>query len=266
MTATITSFIKEIEPVRKKVNAVNSRQIQSVQLRDEIRNLIENYFKIIRPTILSNAANNDDIRRVDEQMQELLVLCHKAGSKNGYSIKLVDIRKLLISIDSKILSYSPNEIISDNSVDSQIISTLGKILPSAALSYQQAIIDLKEDNRHSWRGPATDLRESLRETLDHLAPDKEVQAMPSYKQEKETSGPTMKQKVRFILSKRGISKTQSSTAESAIESIESTVGTFVRSVYTRSSISTHTPTDKNEIIRIKNYTRATLCELLEINT
>jgi hypothetical protein len=58
----------------------------------------------------------------------------------------------------------------------------------------------------SWRGPATDFRESLRETLDHLAPDSAVKAEPGFKLEQNTSGPTMKQKVRFILKKRGVSK------------------------------------------------------------
>lgn len=141
-----------------------------------------------------------------------------------------------------------------------------KILPSAASSYRQAIVDLREEKRYSWRGPATDFREALRETLDYLAPDNLVIAMPGYKPEKDTNGPTMKQKVRFILTRRGVSKAQSATSENATESIENMVGAFVRSVYTRSSISTHTPTEKTEVVRVKNFVRATLCELLEIQS
>lgn len=265
MATAIASFIKQIEPVRKKVAAIKSKQLHSVPLREEMRQLIEDYFKLIRPTVISDTANNNEIGKVDEQMQELLVSCHKAGAKNGYLSKLGNIRKLLISLDSKLLAYSPIPAISNNSADTLIIQTLTKILPSAALAYRQALSDLNEEKRFSWRGPATDLREALRETLDHLAPDKDVQSMSGYKQEKDTNGPTMKQKVRFILTKRGISKAQSATAENAVESVESMVGSFVRSVYTRSSISTHTPTDKNEVLRIKNFVRATLCELLEVN-
>ena len=57
-----------------------------------------------------------------------------------------------------------------------IIGTLTSLLPSSARSYEQAIRDLQSADRLSWRGPATDLRESLRETLDHLAPDADVAA------------------------------------------------------------------------------------------
>lgn len=265
MSTAIANFIKQIEPVRKKVTAIKSKQVHSVPLREEIRQLIEDYFKLIRPTVISDAANNSEIGKIDEQMQELLEFCHKAGAKNGYLTRLNNIRKLLITLDSKILAYTPITAAPSNSVDTRIVQTLTKILPSAALAYRQALADLNEEKRFSWRGPATDLRESLRETLDHLAPDREVETQPGYKQEKDTNGPTMKQKVRFILTKRGTSKAQSATAENAADSVESMVGSFVRSVYTRSSISTHTPTDKNEVIRIKNYVRATLCELLEIN-
>jgi hypothetical protein len=75
-------------------------------------------------------------------------------------------------------------------------------VPSAALSYKQAIHDLKDDSRVSFRSPALELRETLREILDHLAPDSEVTAEPGYAQEKDRIGPTMKQKVRFIMKKK----------------------------------------------------------------
>jgi hypothetical protein len=265
MSSVINNFIKEIESQKKKVNAVKSKQVRSLPLREEMRRLVEDYFKLIRPTIISDNANDDDVGKVDDQMQELLQLCHKNGSRNNYIKRLNLIRKLIITLDSRIIANTPITTTLINSIDIQIIETLSKILPSASVSYRQALTDLHEEKRFSWRGPATDLRECLRETLDYLAPDKEVESMPGYKLERDTHGPTMKQKVRYLLTKRGISKVQSATAENAADSVENIVGTFVRSVYTRSSISTHTPTDKSEVLRIKNFVRATLCELLEIN-
>src|SRR5205823_1474125 len=82
--------------------------------------------------------------------------------------------------------------------DKRIIETLSELLPTAALSYQQAIADLADDSRVSFRGPALELRETLRTTLDHLATDDAVTAEDNYVQEKDRHGPTMKQKVRFI--------------------------------------------------------------------
>jgi hypothetical protein len=138
------------------------------------------------------------------------------------------------------------------------------MLPSAARSYEQAIMDLKGKDRLSWRGPATDLRESLRETLDHLAPDQEVTKEPGFKLEKDAQGPTMKQKVRHILRKRGVSRTAIQAPESATEAVDELVGTFIRGVYSRSSVSTHTPTDRNEILRIRQWVRVALFELLQV--
>jgi hypothetical protein len=150
-------------------------------------------------------------------------------------------------------------------VDTQIAETLQDIVPSAALSFKQATSDIQSKKRLSWRGPATDLREALRETLYHFAPDKDVKAMPGYKQDAGTDGPTMKQKVRYILRNRGVSKAVSETAEEATDAVEEAVGSFVRSVYTRSSVSTHTPTDKAEVLRVRDLVRVVLCDLLEIH-
>ena len=264
----LLEFIKRIETTKKKLTKVSSPQLHSDKLRSELRSLVEDYFKTIRPEIIHDAEINFDIATADEHLQTLLELCHKKGSVKTYIKLLSLIRNSLISIDSKIVSAEKNTgtIINDNQVDIQIVKTLERVLPSAALSFKQAIDDLKLQSRFSWRGPATDLREALRETLDYLSPDEDVKSMPGYTQNKDTNGPTMKQKVRFILTKRGISKTHSEPAENASESVESIVGSFVRSVYTRSSISTHTPTNKNEVIRIRDFVRVVLCELLEIQT
>jgi len=100
--------------------------------------------------------------------------------------------------------------------------------------------------------------------LDHLAPDTDVMDEPGFKLEKDLSLPTMKQKVRFILRKRGLGRTAMQSTETATQAVEEIVGTFIRNVYSRSSVSTHTPTDRNEILRIRDWVKIALCELLEI--
>lgn len=265
---TLLDFIKRIEAIKRKLNKITSPQLHSDKLRSEIRSIVEDYFKIIRPVIILDSEVNDDIATADEHLQKLLELCHKKGSVKTYNKLLSIIRDSIITVDSRLISADKKTTkpLNQNIIDVQIIDTLERVLPSASLSYKQAIDDLKLDSRSSWRGPATDLREALRETLDHLAPDNDVKSMAGYTQNKDTNGPTMKQKVRFILTKRGISKTQSEPAENASESVESIVGSFVRSVYSRSSVSTHTPTNKNEVIRIRDFVRVVLCELLEIQS
>ena len=268
MSSLLPNFVLKLEQARKDLNRVTSPQLHSQKRRNYLRTLVEDYFNAIRPCFMGASEQDQDVGDVDDLMQKLLVLCHKRGSVKRYQTLLSKARKDLIALDSRLVALpsSDENPHPDNGVDLMIVETLNRIVPSAALSYQQALQDLQSDQRLSWRGPATDLREALRETLDHLAPDSDVTGMPGYKQSPDTNGPTMKQKVRFIMKSRGITKALSAPAETATEFVESTVGSFVRSVYTRSNVSTHTPTDKTEVIRIRDFVRVVFCELLEVHT
>jgi len=174
-------------------------------------------------------------------------------------------RTALISLESLSLTQAqPATGSTQNDVDSRIVETLNNLVPSAASAYRQALVDLADTQRSSYRGPATDLREALRETLDHLAPDHEVTKQSGFKLEANASGPTMKQKVRHLLSSRGVSQTLAETPERAADAVEEAVGAFVRSVYSRSSLSTHTRTDRDEVLRVRDWVRVVMCELLQI--
>lgn len=268
MSGVLPGFLADLDREKRVLRHVTSSQLHSQKRRDVLRELVEHYFDAVRPAIIGPAEQDEDVAAVDDAMQELLVLCHKKGSVNSYLRLLDSARKRLIQVDARVVARPALEQdpqIGD-AVDLRIIETLRDLVPSAALSYQQALQDLQCQQRLSWRGPATDLRESLREALDHLAPDDDVMAMPGYRQDPNVGGPTMKQKVRFVLKNRGESQAVASTAEAATEAVEATIGTFVRSVYTRSSVSTHTPTDRAEVVRVRDFVRVVLCELLEIRT
>jgi hypothetical protein len=266
MATALTEFIAEIDRARRSLNAVSGKQLHSQRQRDGLRGIVERYFNEVRATISGQVGDDDRTRSVDEVMQLLLALCHRRGTVRQYKRLLASAKDGLIAVDALLLSMAgaPNLALRNDEADARIIRTLQMLVPSAALSYQQAMADLAANERFSWRGPATDLRECLRETLDHLAPDPEVSAVPDYRQALETSGPTMKQKVRFILKSRGASKALSAPSEAAVDTVEEMLGTFVRSVYTRSNISTHTPTDRTEVLRVAELVKVVLRELLEI--
>lgn len=262
MASTVTSLLADVERARKSLNAVNGAQLHSTSARALLRELAERYFSDIRPTLKDDSGPNEHRDGVSGAMEELLALCHKHGSVGKYKQLLRRAKGHLIHLDTGLVVQRQKEDIRTGP-DIRIITTLRALLPGAAASYEQALIDLSESSRLSWRGPATDLREALREALDHLAPDKDVSASSGYKSEPNTHGPTMKQKVRYILKNRGVARAASATTEDATLAIDEAIGSFVRSVYTRSSVSTHTPTDKNEVLRILDLVRVVLGELLE---
>jgi 2-polyprenyl-6-methoxyphenol hydroxylase-like FAD-dependent oxidoreductase len=59
------------------------------------------------------------------------------------------------------------------------------------------------------------MREALRETLDALAPDTEVEKMPGYRLEPSAQRPSMRQKARFILKNREMVGNQIAVSETA---------------------------------------------------
>lgn len=265
MSRALRDFIAEVDAVRQTIRTCRSKQLSSSKQRDRLQAMVDGYFKTLRPELALDQEQSHSLQAVDSRLQELLTLSHTRALVAKYLRLLKEVRSELVQLDSVgTLGASQNSGMGVQEVDQKIIATLHTLVPSAALSYGQAMADLQTEGRFSWRGPATDLREALRETLDYLAPDDEVAKSDGFKLESGTSGPTMKQKVRHILKKRGISKTLASTPESAVESVETAVGSFVRSVYNRSSVSTHTPTDKHEVLRVRDWVRVSLCELLEI--
>ncbi len=265
MATHVTSFISEVEKQRKALNTLNGGQVHSAKIRSALRGMAERYFSDIRPTLVDPSEDEGHIAAVNSAMQSLVHASYKRGMAATYIELLRTAKGHLIQLDSALLFARPQQNqYEKTALDVRIITTLRALVPSAALSYEQALQDLGQPERLSWRGPAADLREALRETLDRLAPDDEVKAMPGYKDEPDARGPTMKQKVRFILRNRQVSKALTATTEDATRAVDESIGAFVRSVYTRSSISTHTPTEKSEVSRVLDLVRVVLSELLEV--
>jgi hypothetical protein len=175
----------------------------------------------------------------------------------GVTFARADIQKLLPPPNSV-----TTQTVTHTEEDEQIISKLDALVPSAALSYKQAILDLKDDSRVSFRGPALELREALREILDHLAPDSEVTAAPGYVQEKDRAGPTMKQKVRFIMKKKG-KRSSSDAPEQAVTAFEEAIAALTRAIYERSSQATHVASERQTVVQLRRYVVAILHEIID---
>jgi Predicted pPIWI-associating nuclease len=259
------ALIAQAQAIQKKINS-SPNQVRAVPLRDEIRGLAQTFFRKIRLGLVS-AGLDSEVHVLSDLFSELLRLAEAASTKAKY----LDVLKTLRSMSPEIVTRletdrgkSLRPELTVTAEDEQIMNTLQGLVPAAALSYQQAIRDLADDTRVSFRGPALELREALRETLDHLAPDKEVEAMDGYKQEPDRKGPTMKQKVRFIRSARGLGKSSGAVPEQTATTVDELVGSLTRSVYDMSSVATHVAKERKAVVRIKLYVVAVLHEMLEI--
>lgn len=254
----LRDFTHRIEVLRRSLSSAG-KQLDSSTKRAEISEAAESYFRDLA-SLIADA----DLRSVaDASANYLFELRHKRGTTSRVASELKSLRSVLQRVELVGLQR-PIHASTVNPVDDLIFRTLQQMVPAAAASYRQALIDLADNRRISWRGTATEIREALRETLDHLAPDAEVTTQPNFRLEPELKGPSMKQKVRFILAARGVSKSASAVPEDASSAVEAAFASLVRSLYTRGSVSTHTPTSKSEVERVLMWARAVFQELLEL--
>jgi Predicted pPIWI-associating nuclease len=159
----------------------------------------------------------------------------------------------------------PARIAVATKTENLIAKTLLRIVPAAALSYEQAVVDLADVRRHSYRGVAHELREVLREALNYLAPDAEVMAAPGFKLEKDRVKPTQRQKALHVLRKRNLSKEETSAPELTINLVEELGAQITREAYTRGAKEAHTLSSAAEVRQLKMWIDAVLSELLAIH-
>ncbi|MDD5459863.1 MAG: hypothetical protein PHF37_10780 [Phycisphaerae bacterium] len=257
--------LKKIETL---LNRSRAKQVQAKSIVKSSKDIVNEYFGDIRPVFQLKGLDNESLGGLDNWMQQLLTLTQKSTLKSIYNRIIKSIGRELNGVEVALITTSAESSHSTtfnlDGKEQRIVATLQALIESAGLSYKQACLDLRDSNRCSYRGAAAELREALRETLEYLAPDKKVTIQENFKFEKGQTKPTMKQKVQFILKSRGQTKTQIEVPENAIALIEERVGALARSIYNRSSVSTHICTSKQEVQRVKGYVDLVLGELLEI--
>jgi len=263
---------ERLEAVSTALERLGDKTAIPSGIRQEARSTTQAYFREARPTLLAARVPALLLGSFDGLMQDLLRATNAKVPKVRQHLKVLaaaaDLRTdIEVSINQALgeealrrtegTDYSPTE--------QKIIDTLNGLVPTAALSYSQALRDLAEPDRVSFRGPALELREALRETLDHLAPDDAVQAQPGFKLEDNQKKPTMRQKALFILRSRGMAKTALEAPRDAVEIIENSTSSLARSAYSRSALSTHVANTRAEVRQFKMYLDSVLSDLLQLH-
>jgi predicted DNA-binding ribbon-helix-helix protein len=262
---------RKIDALRIALRELNRRggtHVNAKAIRDNAKDVAQSYFRTIRQSLLSLGIDRSQVEVLDGEMQDLITIAAKVTRTGTYLKSTKALGRLRAPIETALEIASTSVITpgakAASSVEAAILKTLDQVAPTSALSYQQVLQDLEDSARKSYRGTASELREVLRELLDHLAPDAEVMKS-GIKLESGQTKPTMKQKTVFILKARGINETQRKTARDATEAVEGAVGSLARSVYDRGSLSTHVETTRQEVMTFKGYADAVLAELLEIH-
>jgi hypothetical protein len=263
-------FLKELRAFAEGVAKNSAVNINADRLRTAGRQVVQRYFRTVRPTLEKCGMPAERLAAVDAPMQALLTLTAGQNSKRSYLILLRPLRKLLPEVEAE-YEYLSSKAggaappIFGSRFETDLHATLARLVPTAANSYIQGLRDLADESRMSLRGPAAELRETLREVLDKQAPDEEVMKAPGFNVAESNKGkPTMKQKARFILQARDTPSGARETTEVAIDRVEEATAALARSVYTRGSISSHVTSTRNEVAQLKRYVETVLGDLLQV--
>jgi hypothetical protein len=228
-----------------------------------VRPMAQSYFEFVRPELEATDCRPDLIADLDRLVQVLIDLSTMVRDKQYYMRPMEESRALLLEATVHLMKARGVPRLLVSVTERAILRTLSEMLPASGKSYEQVLRDLT-GSRISWRGTAAELREVLREVMDHLAPDQQVKDAPGFQFEGEQTKPTQRQKVRFILKARRAGSSAIDNVEETLETVDAAIASLARTTYTRGAASTHTAPVSQEIRNLKRYTDAVLAELLVI--
>jgi hypothetical protein len=262
-------FWERVDIFASGLSKNKAQHVNSGSLRQETRELVQEYFREVKPALHRLGVTASTLSELDLNMQTLIGLSAGRNAKSSYQTLVRNIRsnrkEIETGLEFLIGADVPAASVKISSTEESILGTLDTMLPAAAASYSQVLRDIQDGGRVSYRGPAAELREVVREVLDHLAPDEDVTKSPGFKLEQGQRGPTMKQKVRFILRARKVGDSARETAEASAQHVDESVASVGRAVYTRGSTAVHTARPLEELLNYKGYADAILAELLAIH-
>ena len=259
---TLSQIGDQITRLQSIVNDGRGKSVTAPQAQPIASAIARAYFTMVGPELAG--IDEQLANTIDQTIQELLLLASASRDKGSYSI-LDDLKTLLFRASVTLMKALGVRRLVLSQTEMAILRKLKELDPVSAESYEQALRDVSEGDRLSWRGTANEMREVLREVMHRLAPDDVVKADPQFAMEQNQTRPTQAQRVRYILKERRSKEGAIAVAEKSLALIEESVAVLARSTYTRSNETTHSGSGVREVRNLKRYLDALLGELLAIS-
>lgn len=252
---------------------VNTLRTDDNQPHLEIaKKLSHQYFRVARAQLRILSIDPDVIGELDTIIEGIFGLAENRANSEAF-LPLTENLQIIIKKVSLLREYRFSDISFDASAprassiteqEEHLLATISDLVPSAARSYRQAILDSADTTRVSYRGPANEFREALRETLDYLAPDEDIMAQDGFQLEDGQKNPTRRQKIRYILTARKTPKSSAKIPEDLSELIDSKIAGIAGATYTLANVTAHIETERIEVLRVRRYILVVLSEILSI--
>jgi Predicted pPIWI-associating nuclease len=145
--------------------------------------------------------------------------------------------------------------------EAAILTRLRRQSVALADSMEQALRDLNDQSRLSYVGPAGEVREVMRATVQLMAPDEEVRRQPWYVgvEQGGRRNPSQAERMRYAVQRQHGSDEQVKDMDALIDQLVGQVG---RRTYTVGSGKFHAGTDQAAVWKLTGWVWAILDEVL----
>lgn len=262
MQITPAQYESQLERLLRSVAKGRSLQINTPEEIAHVRAVVTTWFQACKPYALIQGLSDSNIAAVDEPLDQCLKLTFTRSKRKVYSRCLrAACRAFQQNILYPLSLQPPRGALTVTA--NEVYARLNKVAVSLAESYRQVHADLADKSRISFRGTAGELRETLRELLELLAPDEKVKAQSWYSAVEGRKDPTHQQRAKYVLEQRGSGSKPLEVANRAVSLIEDGLSKLVRDMYSRTSAAAHTGKDIEEVQRMLRHFDALVYDLCE---
>ncbi|MHB8527128.1 MAG: pPIWI-associating nuclease domain-containing protein [Candidatus Acidiferrales bacterium] len=252
---------------------LKARRQKSVSAPAEIRNIesvVGTWYSRYKNPFTQMLGDERQIAEMDSRMDRLYNLASRRCTRRAVvraamatALYMRDV--LLVPLSRSYWARTPER--SPAGRDEAAATRLRKLDPLLADGYEQAVADIEDAKRTSYRGAAAELREVLTGVLHRLAPNEAVEGMDWYKESRRSGTrketvPTRAERAKYILRSRMKGSAVTGSAEAHMVSVEGRLGDVVDATYKRGSAATHLGGERDELQSLLPYINALLRELL----
>jgi hypothetical protein len=265
-----SEFLDVLERVAVRLKDGRKLTVSSLGERRSLRSIVGAWFSGYRDAFAQIVGEVEHIAAMDLKMQAILKLASKPSARRTVVRAVATAVRhfrdnLLMPLSRAYWSRAPER--SPAGLDQKAENGLRLLDKNLADGYKQAVLDIEDADRLSYRGPAAELREILTGVLHILAPNPKVEATEWYREARRTgarseSTPTRAERTKFILRSRVKGSAATEAGESFMNSVEERLANVVNATYKRGSAATHGGTERDELVNMLPYINALLRELL----
>jgi Predicted pPIWI-associating nuclease len=265
-----SEFLDILEDLIARLKARRPKTVSAPAELRNIESVVGAWYSQYKKPFAQMLGDELQIAVMDSRMDTLFNLASRRSTRRaviGAAKSAVTYlrEELLVPVSRAYWARTPERAPSGR--DDIAASRLRKLDALLADGYEQAIIDLEDTKRISYRGPAAELREVLTGVLHRLAPNEAVQATDWYKESRRSgarreSTPTRAERTKYILRSRAKGSAVTDSTEAYMISVEERLGGLVNATYSRGSAAAHLGTERDELQNLLPYINALLRELL----